>query len=171
MYTNQLFNPQELMQQCMNGIVNSARSGSSAREEYIRDFACYCEDIESGRVECPPAFARIISRLVKAGMEEYGAKSPASRMSESAEKEGSEEHQRKHRKFKEVLEKLREVPLNERSRVLEEHFTPQLTPEERVVLMELADDRSLRHKAGKVRMTPEEFVNARHSAESKVKES
>lgn len=145
------------MQQCMSGLMNSTSSGhvNGNREEYIADMNAFFADVEDGKVACPPAFGRVVARLVRAAVTECGGAS-----GEHAESE-------KKKNFKEALEELREAPIHGRAAVLEKRFAG-LNGQERIVLMELANDRPVKQKAANNGMTAEEFLSLRHSAMKKL---
>ena len=154
------FDPKALMQQCLADMMSGRGKGVGANE-YAEDFNLFFTDVENGRVPCPPAFVRVISRLVSAALEEHAAHG------------GDDAHGcdadmvKRHAEFKCVLEKLREAPQGERMELLNRHFR-DLSPSERMVLLQLADDRSLKHKAAATSMSVEEFVRERRGAESKL---
>lgn len=138
------------MQSLMQG--NKAGNG---KEEYIADMEAFWSDVEEERVELPKPFVRVLAGMIQ----------EACRVNTT--KEG-EEHEEQHVAFQATLEELREGNPAERAMILAERFD-NLTAEERLVLTELANDRPVKVKANNLRMTPEEFMKARKSAEKKIK--
>lgn len=133
----------------------SSKTHASGKDEYVADMEAFWTDVEEGRVEIPRPFVRVLASMIREACH-----------TESTEEE--EEHDEKHVAFKATLEEMRESNPAERAMILSERFE-SLTPEERLVLTELANDRPVKFKANNVRMTPEEFIKARKSAEKKIK--
>lgn len=133
----------------------SSKTHASGKDEYVADMEAFWTDVEEGKVELPRSFVRVMASMFQ----------EVCRVNTTNEAEHSDE---KHVAFKATLEEMRESNPAERAMILAEKFE-SLTPEERLVLTELANDRPVKFKANNVRMSPEEFIKARKSAEKKIK--
>ena len=74
----------------------------------------------------------------------------------------------KHRRFKEVMEEIREAPSADAPRLIEQRFA-NISPEERKLLMVLASECSKTKLASKAGMPLERFMELKHGLEHKLK--
>lgn len=74
----------------------------------------------------------------------------------------------KHRRFKEVMEDIREAPSADAPRLIEQRFA-NISPEERKLLMVLASECSKTKLASKAGMPLERFMELKHGLEHKLK--
>lgn len=74
----------------------------------------------------------------------------------------------KHRRFKEVMEEIREAPSSDAARLIEARFA-NISPEERKLLMVLANECSKSKLASKAGIPLERFMELKHGLEHKLK--
>lgn len=73
-----------------------------------------------------------------------------------------------HRRFKETMEKMRDMSPTEAARAIDEHFS-NVTPHQRKVLQVLSQECSKRKMAEKANMSLEDFMKYKHELEKQLK--
>ena len=117
-----------------------------------------------------PEFADAVMRVCRERMDEVLAEQgyfPAGMQGAGFGGQGGYDHER-HRRFKEALEELRDLPTAEAQRRMPVMF-PGLDEEEKRVLSVLVSESSKKKLAQKANMQPEKFMHVKHALEEKLR--
>lgn len=159
---NSGMNPMAMFQQMMQGPGGQRHHGAGHEsvEDYFRKLAeGSCEDIPKS---VKAVFLAVIKEYMDNVMSHHGY------VTEAAAEEQCGYDKAAHRKFKDTIEMLRELPSGQVPAAIEEHFEG-VTSAERRVLTALASLPSKRKLAENISMSKEHFMELSHAAEAKQK--
>lgn len=123
-----------------------------------------------GELLYSPEFADAVMRVCRERMDEVLAEQgyfPAGMQGAGFGGQGGYDHER-HRRFKEALEELRDLPTAEAQRRMPVMF-PGMDEEEKRVLSVLVSESSKKKLAQKANMQPEKFMHVKHALEEKLR--
>ena len=136
------------------------RGGYGEHHRGESDFMQELSDWAYGRKPIPEEFKAVVCAVMKHQtdrmLEQYGY----------TQQDGKGDL---HHHYKEVLEELREVPTLVEAEKKFPHFFADLTPEESKVLKHLVNRPSIKKLAQLSGMSPERFVEIKHSLQNKLK--
>lgn len=125
----------------------------------------YFKEICEGKREMPESLAMLICSAVKEGFKLQGT---MTRVDMSATPFATE-HDEKHKKFKQLMEELRDMTdVNKKKEYISKHFS-NLTGDELAVLLEEANDCSKKFHANNLNISVDMFHSLKKSAEQKLK--
>lgn len=117
-----------------------------------------------------PEFADAVMRVCRERMDEVLAEQgyfPAGMQGAGFSGQGGYDHER-HRRFKEALEELRDLPTAEAQRRMPVMF-PGMDEDEKRVLSVLVSESSKKKLAQKANMQPDKFMHVKHGLEEKLR--
>lgn len=170
---------QNKLQAHANKILNKYMGGGSAseyaftpRKAFHEEMAQYFADIRDGKAEIPDAMAEALCMAAMQSVIAYMGKHEEMkyRLSEcEATGETMTEQHERHKKYKELVEELRDITMTaQKEKFIADHFE-NLTPDEKHLLMLLAKDYSKKNKASEMHVSIEEFDRIKKNIETKIK--
>lgn len=122
----------------------------------------YISDVANGRKPISEELKAVVLAIVKAQADDVMAQHGyTSHEHEDYDKDA-------HRKFKEKVERMRDMSPTEAARAIDEHFS-NVTPHQRKVLQVLSQECSKRKMAEKAGMSVEDFMKHKHELEKQLK--
>lgn len=155
-------NPMMLFNQMMQG--GGAPQQHGMRHEPVEE---YFRKLAEGEADIPKAIKAVLLAVIKEYMDKV--MSNHGYVTEAAAEEHCGYDKQAHRKFKETIEKLRELPSGQVPAAIDAHFDG-LTSGERRVITALANMPSKRKIAENNGMSKEHFMELSHAAEAKQKQ-
>lgn len=125
-------------------------------------FEEYIFEVAHGRKPISDEFKSVVLAIVKEQAD--GVMAQHGYMSQEVEDYDKEAH----RRFKEKVEKMRDMTPTEAARAIDEHFS-NVTPHQRKVLQVLSQECSKRKMAEKAGMSVEDFMKCKHELEKQLK--
>lgn len=170
---------QQKLQQHANKILNkyigdggNEYTQLAPRRNFHEEMAQYFADIRDGKTEIPDAMAEALCMVAIESVSAYVGKHEAmkARLSE-CESTGelmTEQHEQ-HKKYKALVEELRDITMNQqKEKFIADHFC-DLTPDEKHLLMLLSKDYSKKSKAAEMHVSIEELERIKKNIETKIK--
>lgn len=151
---------------------SDARYAAAPRRALHEEMAQYFADIRDGKAEVPDAMAEAMCMAAMQAVIAYMGKHEEMKMQLgecAATGELMTQQSEQHKKFKSIVEELREETGDQRKRnIIDEKFS-DLTTDEKNLLMHLSKDYSKRSRARDLHVSEEELARMKKNLESKVK--
>lgn len=122
----------------------------------------FFEEMAYGKKQIPDTVKAVVLAVVKEQADDVMAQHGYT----THEDEGYDKS--RHRKFKETMEKMRDMSPAEVSRAIDEHFS-NVTPQQRKVLQVLSQECSKKKMAEKAGIDKEDFMKIKHELEHQLK--
>lgn len=141
---------------------NMMHGGKSSEQAHHMPIESFFDDMAYGRKEIPESLKAVVMSVFKENTDNIMAQHGYITEEEVSYDKAA------HRKFKEVIEKLRDMPHTEAVRAIDTHFS-NVTPVQRKVLVALIGDRSKKKLAENAGITLDEFMHEKHALEHQIK--
>lgn len=166
---------QQVLANCMNRLVENIGSRNAVHHLPKRgiheEMEQYFADIRDGKCEIPAAMAEAMCYAAIQAVAKYMSEHEHMRAELSSVGEVGEvmtaDHER-HKKFKKIIEQLRDEPMISRKKEIIDANFAGLNSDETNVLLELATDNSKSFHAQRVHMDVDAFERVKHEAERKL---